>query len=159
MNNQNITECCPKFNPAPWEDKFFEWNNKKFVKDKVFTLFYMPINFGSVIKKLDAKVREVGAKFEDNMGLSDHTSKWNMDLYLAVDKEVPEAQNVTLSGKYYSKVYEGDFKETGKWCNNFESIIKSKGMNVKKWYMWYTTCPKCAKKWGKNYVVIIGKAE
>ncbi len=76
MSNQNITECCPKFNPEPWDNKILDWDNKKFVKDKVFTLFYMPINFGSVIKKLDAKVREAGAKFEDNMGLSDHTSKW-----------------------------------------------------------------------------------
>jgi len=23
--------------------------------------------------------------------------------------------------------------------------------------MWYTTCPKCAKKYGKNYVVIIAE--
>jgi len=30
---------------------------------------------------------------------------------------------------------------------------------VKKQYMWYTTCPKCAQKWGKNYVVIVGQIE
>jgi hypothetical protein len=24
-------------------------------------------------------------------------------------------------------------------------------------YMWYTTCPKCAKVYGKNYVVILAK--
>jgi hypothetical protein len=24
-------------------------------------------------------------------------------------------------------------------------------------YQWYTTCPKCAKKYGKNYVVIIAQ--
>ncbi|WP_369688185.1 hydrolase [Anaerophaga thermohalophila] len=23
--------------------------------------------------------------------------------------------------------------------------------------MWYTTCPKCAKKYGKNYVAIVGQ--
>ncbi len=157
-SNQN-QECCPKFDPLPWDDKEFYWDNKKFVKDKVFTLFYMPINFGSVIKKLDAKVRESGAKFEDNMGLSDHTSKWNMDLYLAVDKEVPGAENVSLSGKFYSKVYEGDFKDTGIWCKDYENTVKAKGMSVTKWYMWYTTCPKCVKKWGKNYVVIVGEVE
>ncbi len=27
------------------------------------------------------------------------------------------------------------------------------------WYMWYTTCPKCAKKYGKNHVVILGAVE
>jgi hypothetical protein len=82
-----------------------------------------------------------------------------MDLYLAVDKEVPETENVTLSGKFLSKVYEGDFKETGKWCKDFESYAKGRGFEVKKWYMWYTTCPKCAKKYGKNYVAIVAEVK
>ncbi|HOZ36606.1 MAG TPA: hypothetical protein PLR18_02130 [bacterium] len=158
MNNQN-QECCPKFDPAPWDGKILDWDKKRFIKGKVFTLFFMPINFGKVIVKLMAKIDKAGAKAEDWMSLSDHTSKWNMDLYLAVDKEVPGAENITLSGKFFSKVYEGDFKQTGKWCQDYENIVKDKGMKVKKWYMWYTTCPKCAKKYGKNYTVIIGKVE
>jgi hypothetical protein len=82
-----------------------------------------------------------------------------MDLYLAVDKEIPGAQNTTLTGKYYSKVYEGPFKDTGKWMKDAEADTNSKGMTIKKWYMWYTTCPKCARKYGKNYVAIIGEVE
>ena len=156
MSNQN-EECCPKFDPAPWDGKVLEWGNKKFIKGKVFTLFFMPVNFGSVIVKLMAKVKDAGAGKPENLGLSDHTSKWNMDLYLAVDKEIPGAENVTLSGRFFSKVYEGDFKETGKWCRDFENIAKERGMKIEKWYMWYTTCPKCAKKYGKNYTVIVGK--
>jgi hypothetical protein len=153
------SECCPEFNPAPWDDKVLEWNNKKFIKDKVFTLYFMPINFGQVVRRMTAKIVKSGAKAMDWMSLSDHTSKWNMDLYVAVDKQVQDAQNTTLSGKFLSKVYEGDFKETGKWCKEFENYAKSKKLEVKKWYMWYTTCPKCAKKYGKNYVVIVGKVE
>jgi hypothetical protein len=158
-SNSQSDVCCPKFDPAPWDGKVFEWKNKKFIKDKVFTLFHIPINFGSVMRKLDEKVRKAGAKIQDNMGLSDHTSKWNMDVYLAVDKEVPDAENVTLSGKFLSKVYEGNLKETGVWGKDFESYAKGKNMKIKKWYMWYTTCPKCAKKYGKNYVVIIAKVD
>ncbi len=154
--NQN-QECCPRFDPTLWDNKVFEWDNKKFIKDKVFTLFFMPVNFGSVITKMTKKVESAGAKFLDGLCLSDHTSKWNMDLYLAVDREIPEAENVILSGKFLSKVYEGNFKETGKWCKDFENYAKDKGFEIKKQYMWYTTCPKCAKKYGKNYVVIVGE--
>ena len=82
-----------------------------------------------------------------------------MDIFLAVDKEVSGVENIMLSGKFYSKVYEGNFRETGKWCNDYKEIIQSKGLNIKKWYMWYTTCPKCAKKYGKNYVVIVGQVQ
>lgn len=158
MSNQNLTqECCPKFDPKPWDNKTMEWNSKKFIKDSVFTIFYIPINYGSVIKRMMGKLEKSGAQSPDWLCLSDHTSKWNMDIYLAVDKEVKDAENIMLSGKFLTKVYEGDFKETGKWCTDFEGAVKEKDQDVKKMYTWFTTCPKCAKKYGKNYVVIVGQ--
>ncbi|MFA6254297.1 MAG: hydrolase [Candidatus Paceibacterota bacterium] len=158
MNNQvNDQECCPKFGPDLWDGKTFDWSNKRFIKDKVFTLFYLPINFGSVITQSVKKIEKSGAKMLEGMALSEHTSKWNMDLYLAVDKEITGAENVTLSGKFLSKVYEGNFKDTGIWMKDFEGYAKEKSVAVDKIYLWYTTCPKCAQKYGKNYVVIVAK--
>jgi len=151
--------CCPKFDPKPWDDQLFEWKDKKFIKDNVFTLFYMPVNFGKVMVRINKAVMNAGGTIPDSLGLSDHTSKWNMDIYLAVDKEIAGAKNTTLSGKYFSKVYEGPFSDTGKWCKDFESILKSKGLSQKKMFMWYTTCPKCAKKYGKNYVAIMAQVD
>lgn len=151
--------CCPEFNPVPWDDKIFEWENRKFIRDKVCTLFYMPMNFAKVMKRLTEKVTNAGATMPDYLCLSDHTSQWNMDLYYAVDKEVPGAENTTISGKFYCKVYEGPFRDSKKWCKDFENVVKSKGIKTKKWFMWYTTCPKCAKKYGKNYTVILGQVE
>ena len=117
----------------------------------------MPINFGAVMKRLNACVEKAGATMPEWLCLSDHTSKWNMNLYLAVDKEIPQANNIKLSGNFYSRVYEGNFNETGKWSADFEVQAKIKGVKIDKMYMWYTTCPKCAKKYGKNSVVIIAK--
>jgi hypothetical protein len=54
--------CCPEFDPIPWDGKVFEWKDKKFIKDSVFTIFYMPVNFGGVMRKLDKKVREANAE-------------------------------------------------------------------------------------------------
>lgn len=150
-------DCCPKFDPLPWDDKMLHWQDKRFIKNKVFTLFHIPINFGQVMKRLDAKVRKSGGTMPDFLCLSDHTSKWQMDVYLAVDKEIQDAENVIMTADLYSKVYEGPFKDTGKWCKDFESLVKSKGKAIKKWLMWYTTCPKCAKKYGKNYVVLLAE--
>ncbi|MDD4353720.1 MAG: hypothetical protein PHN56_04655 [Candidatus Nanoarchaeia archaeon] len=156
----NNDECCPKFSDKDikaWDEKVFNWVNKKFIKGKVFTLFFMPINFGQVITRMDKNARMSGAQLVNNLCLSEHSSKWNMNIYLAVDKEVKGEENVTLSGKFLSKVYEGDYKDTGKWCNDFTSFAKKKKLTIKNWFMWYTTCPKCAKKYGKNYTVIIAK--
>ena len=153
----NQEECCPKFDPTPWQEARFEWNNKKFIKEKVCTFLYMPLNFGSVMKKINKKVTAANAENPDWLCLSDHTSKWNMNIFCEVDREVPNAENTTLSGKFYSKVYDGPFKETGNWMKDYIADAKAKGLEIEKYYMWYTTCPKCAKKYGHNYTVVIGK--
>jgi hypothetical protein len=153
----NEETCCPRFAPAPWDGKMLEWKDKRFIKDRVFTMFYMPMNFGKVMKRLDEQTRKAGRAIPDALCLSDHTSKWNMDVYLAVDGEIPGAENTTISGEFFSKVYEGPYRDTGKWCKDFEALARSKNLDIKKWYMWYTTCPKCAKKYGRNYVVILAE--
>ncbi|MCL2792743.1 MAG: hypothetical protein FWD87_06600 [Spirochaetaceae bacterium] len=159
MANIESIDCCPQFNPLPWDSKILEWNEKKFVKDKVRTLFYMPLNFGSVITKIMKKIAEAQISAPEWLCLSDSTSAWNMDIYLAVDEVVSGLENVTISGTFFSKVYEGNFKNAKKWCTDFEAQTKKIGLEISKTYMWYTTCPKCAKKYGNNYVVVIGKIE
>jgi hypothetical protein len=151
--------CCPEFDPNPWDNKTFEWKDKRFIKTKVATLFFVPLNFASVMRRLMKQVEAAGAATPDNLALSDHVSPWRMDVYLAVDKEVPGTESTTLSGKFFSRVYEGSFKDSKLWCNDFQAVSTERKLSIKKWYMWYTTCPKCAKKYGKNYVVIIGRIE
>lgn len=156
-SSKDSNECCPRFEPTPWDGSTIEWENKKFIKDHVCTFFYMPLNFGAVMKRVTGKIDRAGATMPLGLCLSDHTSKWNMAIFIDVDKDVPDAENVTISGKFLSKVYEGNFKETGNWCKDFEAFAKTQSLEILKWYMWYTTCPKCAKKYGKNYVVIFGQ--
>ena len=152
--------CCPEFNPALWDDKLLEWKNKKFIKERVFTLFYMPVNFGSVMKRFDKVVKQAGSKMpSDGFCLAEHTSLWNMYLYLAAEKEIPGTENTLLSGKYYFKVYEGPFSDTEKWHKDYEHVLMAKKLKKSKLFMWYTTCPKCAKKYGKNYVAIVSQVE
>jgi len=107
MKASNEFECCPSFAPEQWDDKMLLWENKKFIKGRVCTFFYVPLNFGAAMRRLDKKLTASGAGMVDYLYLAHHTSKWNMDVYLAVDREVPGAENLTLSGKFYSKVYEG----------------------------------------------------
>jgi len=37
------------------------------------------------------------------------------------------------------------------------TFVKRKGKVLQRMFFFYTTCPKCAKKWGKNYVVILAQ--
>jgi hypothetical protein len=80
-----------------------------------------------------------------------------MDLLLAVDLQVADAENVTLSGRFFSKVYEGPFRDASKWHKDFKASAEAKGFSIKRTFTWYTTCPKCAKKYAANYVVLLGQ--
>lgn len=149
--------CCPRFDPIPWQDQILEWKNKNFIRARVWTIFFMPVNFGGTMKKLDQKMREAGASSPDNLCLSYHHSRWQMEVLLATDKEVPGLENEKISGRFYARVYEGDFRKTGAWCADYSENASAKNLKTGKMYMWYTTCPKCAKKYGKNYVVILAE--
>ena len=38
-----------------------------------------------------------------------------------------------------------------------KKYVAAKGKALRKLYFYYTTCPKCAAKYGKNYVVLLAQ--
>jgi hypothetical protein len=159
MNNKIIPdECCPQFNPELWQEKEQTWDNKLFIKAKVCSIFFIPLNFGGKMRKLVPRIAKAGVEMTDGMVLGDHVSPWKMYLYIAVNKAVPGTEVVSLTGRFTGRVYEGSYQNTGKWCKDFEEKEATLGRAVKKLYMWYVYCPKCSKKYGKNYTVIFGEA-
>ena len=150
-------ECCPRFDPAPWDDKVVTWEKKLFLQDRVLSFLHIPLNFGSVMKRSMAAIEAAGATPADMIVLSDENSLWGAYVYIAVSKDIPGARTATLSGTFISKVFEGPYRNVRKWIAEMISFAKEKGKAVKKLYCFYTTCPKCAKKFGKNYVVILAK--
>ncbi|QLJ52794.1 MAG: hypothetical protein Sv326_0619 [Candidatus Fermentimicrarchaeum limneticum] len=151
------TGCCPRFDPAPWDGKEIEWKNKLFLKDHIRSFFHIPLNFGNVMVKNMERIKEAGALAPKPLMLSDEKSLWGADIYIAVNKEVPGADMVKISGTFLSKVFEGPYKETGKWVKEMQEYMKSKGKEMREMYFFYTTCPACAKYYGKNYTVILAK--
>ena len=151
---ESETGCCPKFDPQPWDEKEFEWDGKLFIKDKVRCFLHIPFSFGKAMIRSMGKVEKADAFTpEPPVVLSDHTSPWNMELYVEVSKEIPGAEHVRLSGTYLSKVFEGPFQNARFWCKQMQEWVQSRGKEMKKQLIYYTTCPKCAKHYGKNYVV------
>lgn len=153
MNEEKV--CCPKFDPAPWENKEIVWMDKMFIKGKTLSFMYMPLNMGVMMKKTWGQVEKAKASPEsqDMLMLSADVSPWKCEHFLAVTKEVPGLENVKISGTFLTKVFEGPYKEVGNWHQEMQALAKAKGVKNVKIYFYYTTCPKCAKKWGKNYVV------
>lgn len=156
--NKEIAECCPRFNSEPWDGKEIIWEHKKFVKDRVRSFLHIPINFGGVMVKNMALIEKAGAKPEgDLIVLSDENSLWGADIFLEVGKDVPGAEITEISGTFLTKVFEGPYKDMGKWVKEMKENVKGNGKEMKKLYFYYTTCPKCAKKYCENYVVLLAQ--
>jgi hypothetical protein len=151
------TGCCEPFNPEPWQEKEIVWDNKIFVKDRVRNFMYIPMDMGKVITKNLGLIEKAGAKASHQLMLTDETSPWGSDIYIDVAKEVSGAKMATISGTFLTKVFEGPYQNAGKWAKEMQEYVKEKGKNLKKLYFSYTTCPKCAKAYGKNYVVLFAQ--
>jgi hypothetical protein len=149
--------CCTPFNPEPWDGKEVVWEDKRFVKARVRSLFHIPLNFGSVMKRNVALIEAADARPEEMIVLSDENSLWGADVYIDVTRDVPNAPMATLSGTFLSKVFEGPYRNIGTWVSDMGEYVKSQGKEMKKLYFYYTTCPKCAKQYGKNYVVLMAQ--
>ncbi len=119
------------------------------------SIFHIPLNFGQIVVKNMEKIKAADALTPEPLMLSDEKSAWGTDVYIAIGKEVPGAEMTKISGTFLSKVFEGPFNNIGKWISEMKSYVKSQGKEIKKIYFFYTTCPKCAKFYGKNYVVIL----
>jgi hypothetical protein len=151
------TGCCPRFDPRPFQDARFEWRDEPFVKVHVLSLLHVPLNISRRIVRAQALIEGASARPSAALMLSEDASPWGTDLYIHVTKQVPGAEMTTLSGSFLSKVFEGPFRNTPKWQNAMTEYVESKGYEVEKIYVAYTTCPACAKAYGKNYVVLFAR--
>ena len=150
-------ECCPVFDPAPWDHKTHDWIDKPFIMKAIPQFLHIPLPFtyartlGSMWKS--AKDSGSAPEIKDFLLLAYDPSPWKSELYMSVTKEVPGSNNVKLTGTFISKVFDGPFNHIPKYLKEFQGYLEQINKTAKKYYFYYTTCPKCAKKYGHNYIV------
>ncbi|MFC1647186.1 hydrolase [Patescibacteria group bacterium] len=161
MDDEKKDICCQEFNPVGWDGKTHFWKDKLFIKDKIPQLFHIPIPamIGKMITKQWKKATDAGAApdLKDFLWLSYDPSPWVSEHYIYVTKEVPDAENVMFTGNYISKVFDGPYNYAPKWMKEMDKYLKDINQTPKKYYFYFTTCPKCAKKHGHNYVVLFAQ--
>ena len=155
MGDEN--ECCPTFDPGPWQERIVALDGKQFVRDRVRSFLRIPLNFGATMARNLAAIRQAGAEAKDMLVLSDENSLWGADLYLEVAREVPGLRMATLPGTFLAQAYEGSYRDIPKWIADLKTRVANRGRTMKRLLFWYTTCPKCAQKRGKNVVVLLAQ--
>jgi hypothetical protein len=158
--SDNPTNCCPRFIPEGWDEQELHFKDKLFVKAKTRSIFHIPLNMSSVYPQTFNAIEEAQAlDTEQIIVLSNDPSAWRGEHFFSVTKEVPGQEMVRITGDFITKVFEGPYKYAPKWEKEIAALVESKGKQVKKTYFFYTTCPKCAKYYGKNYVVAVSQIQ
>jgi len=156
--SDNPTNCCPRFKPEGWDGQELHFKDKLFVKTKTRSIFHIPLNMASVFPKTFNAIEKAQAQNNDQfIVLSHDPSAWTGEHYFSVSKDVPGQKMVHMTGDFLTKVFEGPYKNVPKWEKEMDAFVKSKGKRLQKTYFFYTTCPKCAKYYGKNYLVAVAE--
>ena len=166
--------------------KIVTWTDKTFVVDGTYCLFYIPLGFGKAVRRAISKIEHSKTQVpkEDFMILSNCHSPWWSDILVSTskDQDVEGAKVAKISGSFVAKAYEGEYSNMGKWakevqelvvkvrqdmtslekeCSDKNIIVQKQGeqheKDTEKILFYYPTCPKCARKYGKNYVVIFAR--
>lgn len=160
MNNKDEV-CCPPFDPKLWDEKEVVWKDKLFVVGSMPQILHIPFPgaFEKTVKDLWAKIEAANAKIEGDefLMLSQDPSPWKSNLYINVTKEVPDAKNIHLSGTFVAKVFDGPFQDIPKYMKGIDDFLAGRNQKAIDYFFYYTTCPKCAKKYGHNYIVVFAK--
>ena len=157
-------ECCPKFEPERWDDKTFNWENKRFIKESIPTIFHMPFPklIGKKVTKMMALAEYADClsddKLEDLLLFNDPTA-FKSDMYLSVSERIPDAHNVELSGMFVSKVYDGPYYKVPKFMKQMDEYLRAKDKKADNYYVHYAYCPKCSKKFGHNFMALFAELE
>jgi hypothetical protein len=151
--DKSSTGCCNLINPEDWDEREFTFERKPFVRVSTKSLLHIPINMNKVMTRAQKAIVDAGVEAEEQLVLSYEVSPWRADHYIAVSHPVQGMINVPITGKFIAKVFEGPYKEIRNWYNQLQKYVESLGKEPLKTYFFYTACPKCAKAYGKNYVV------
>jgi len=153
--------CCPEFDPTNWDHKKHVWSNKLFLKDSVPEFFHIPLptTYGRVISRMWKRAEDAGVTPEtkDFLLLAHDPSPFKGDLFLAITKEIPGAYMVKLSGTFMSRVFDGPYNQVPKYIKEMDGYLAAHKMKAKKYYFYYAYCPKCARKYGHNFIVVIAE--
>jgi hypothetical protein len=159
------TCCCPVFDATRYNENVkVTWKDKLFLQESVWSFCYIPLTFGRATRRALAKIEKAQAQQEPSSNeyllLDDFASPWGSNIYFEVTKNVPNAKMTTISGTFMTKTFEGPYDKCGEWVQATKAFVREKtGKDPLRMYAHYTTCPKCAKVYGKNYVVMFAQIE
>jgi len=157
----NVKECCALFDPKPWHESRHIWKDKLFLYDTIPQLFHIPLpgTLGGTIKRMweNATRNKIETDIKNFLLLAHDPSPWKSELYLSVAKECTGLEIVKISGCFITMVFDGPYSAVPVFIKEMDRYLSGIKEKAEKYFFYFTTCPKCARKFGHNYIVAFAK--
>ncbi len=156
----NETGCCPRFDPEGWDNQTLHFVDKPFLRATTKSANHVPLDMAEVFTRVQTRMSDADAIDEDNILVlsRDLSASQGEHLFaLPDDADVPGEARVSLTGDFITRVFEGPYEQARDWMDAMAQAAKDKGGDGEEVYFFYTTCPKCAEVYGKNYVVGVAR--
>jgi len=159
--NINETGCCAIPNIDDWDKKTIKFENRYFIRMHTKSFLHIPLNMASILKKLNEAATSASVNLDPKQAiiLSRNISSWKAEQLYGVSSPIEGMDNVTLNGTFITMVFEGPYQNAKKWYDSLFDYVEQQGCKVGDVYFFYTTCPKCAKHYGKNYTIGLAKID
>jgi hypothetical protein len=155
-SGQNVT-CCPVFDADRWNEQICTWENKQFIRGTIPQMLHLifPGLFSRLKRKLWKQAVEASAEpdSEDFMILTHDLSAWKGEVFMPVTRTVPGADNVTISGTYFTKVFNGSVIMLPQYMNEMDILLSRKDKLAKRYFFSSSACPFCERKYAANSIV------
>lgn len=163
MENKN-QECCPKFEVDKWDKKTFTWEKKPFIKETIPTFFHIPFPpmIGKKMRKMFGLAEKAKANIPnptDALVMFHDPTPFKSEIFYSVTQEVEGAHNTSLSGTYIAGVFDGPYNSVPKHIKEMEKRLAEESKKAKDYFVHYSYCPKCARKYGHNYMILFAEVE
>jgi hypothetical protein len=87
--SDDTTGCCPRFNPAGWDNQKLHFKDKKIVGATTSSSMHVPWNMGQVFTRVQQHIEEADAADpETEIVLSHDISPWQSEHFFAVTEHL-----------------------------------------------------------------------
>ena len=126
------------------------------------TFFHIPFTFliGRKICKLwkhTDQWKKVDQSKDNILVLFHDSGMFKSEIFFSVTGHIPKANNVTISGEFIARVFEGKYCDVRNFINQTKNYLVTQEKVAKDIYVHYAYCPMCTKKHNKSYVLVLAQ--
>lgn len=159
MRPHLVEPCCPAFDRVPWDGTRHRWTGRLFARTTVPQILHIPLGLPGRMRRLMERIERAGAMpaSDASLVLMRELSPWRSEILVALATEVPGLASVRLSGTFLTKVFDGPYRDAPVWMAETDAALAQVGERAQRHYLRYAYCPKCARRFGHNFVTVFAQ--